>query len=431
MYGSCGEPCRRWPSPVLPRYPRRRPFATRLSGYAYFFTIFVGSISGPLEVCPTAEPWSRRLVNQRPTHMLLGSRVRTARELRGLTQAEAVGRMSDAITTAALSQIEAGKVRPSADTVAALAGALDVPPAYFSAHWPSSLPESPAPLAYFRDLRATPARERRRALALALLLSDLVAAIEQHVRLPPLTLSHAPIGVGGRAEIEQITQDLRDRWGLGLDPIPHLVREIERHGVPVARLSIGHRLVDGFSVRLPHRPLILLADDKINYVRSRFDAAHELGHLIMHSDSGIGDRSIERQAHIFASSLLFPEAVAVEDVPRRMDSAGWSQLAELKRKWGISMAALLRRGRDLHTLGEDEYRNAMKLMSARGWRSQEPGDRELGPPESPLLLERALRTIEVEEGLTAEELIQSAHLPLDDTLELVKSSHDKRPIVEL
>ena len=95
------------------------------------------------------------------------------------------------------------------------------------------------------------------------------------------------------------------------------------------------------------------------------------------------------------------------------------------------MSALLRRGRDLRLVTEDDYRNAMKYMSSRGWRTQEPGDRELGPPESPLLLERALRTIEVTAGLSVEELIDSAHLPLDDTLDLVRASHDKRPVIEL
>lgn len=95
------------------------------------------------------------------------------------------------------------------------------------------------------------------------------------------------------------------------------------------------------------------------------------------------------------------------------------------------MAALLRRGRDLRIVSEDDYRNAMKYMSARGWRQLEPGDRELGPPESPLLLERSLRIIEVEHDLTVEELIERSHLPLKDTLDLVRASHDRRPIVEL
>lgn len=362
----------------------------------------------------------------------LASRVRTARELRGYTQTEAVGRMTEPISAAALSQIESGRVRPTNETLEVLAGALEVPVGFFFAQWPGGLPENEVPFAYFRDLRATPVRERRRALALALLLNDLIAAIEHHVRLPVVSLTRHPIGSGAkRDEIETAAEALRDEWKLGDEPVGHVIREIERHGIPVARLSIGHRLVDAFSVAFERRPIVLLTADKSSYVRSRFDAAHELGHVMLHSKRREPDRSIERQAHAFASSLLVPRAVAIDELPRRMDGPGWARLAELKRRWGVSMAALLHRSRELRLMSEDDYRNAMKYMSARAWRTQEPGDRELGPPESPLLLERAIRTIEVTENVTVEELIESAHLPLADTLELVRESHDKRPVIEL
>jgi Zn-dependent peptidase ImmA (M78 family)/transcriptional regulator with XRE-family HTH domain len=362
----------------------------------------------------------------------LASRIRAARDLRGLTQAEVTTRMPTPISAAALSQIEAAKVTPSKQTLRELAEALDVPVGYFFAQWPGVLPEERPPISYFRDLRSTPARERRRALAMALLLNDLVSAIEHYVRLPQLRIPDLPIPMEAKTgDVDEVADQVRSQWSLGIEPIPHVVREIERHGIPVARLSIGHRQVDAFSVAFDRRPIVLLTDDKSNYVRSRFDAAHELGHLIMHRSRLEPDRTLEPQAHQFASSFLIPKQAALEELPRRLDGQGWSLLAQLKRRWGLSMAALLRRARDLRILSEGDYRNAMKLMSAKGWRTTEPGDREMGVPESPLLLERALRTIEIEEGLTAEELAELANLPATDTLELVKATHDNRPIIEL
>jgi Zn-dependent peptidase ImmA (M78 family)/DNA-binding XRE family transcriptional regulator len=367
-----------------------------------------------------------------PAGLPLASRIRVARDLRGLTQGEVTGRMVNRITPAALSQIEAGKVRPTTQTLRDLASALEVPVGYFFAQWPGGLPEDEHPTTFFRDLRATPARERRRALALALLLNDLVAAIEHHVRLPRLQLPTVAVSTDAqRDEIEEVANDLRHRWELGDEPVPHVVREIERHGIPVARLSMGHRQVDAFSVAFERRPIVLLTEEKSNYVRSRFDAAHELGHIVMHASHREPDRNLETQAHTFASSFLLPRAAALRELPLRLDGEAWSAIAQLKRRWGLSMAAIIRRARDLHRLSEHEYRNAMKLMSARGWRTNEPGDRELGPPESPLLLERSLKIIEVEEGLTVEEIVQSAYLPLTDTLDLVKATHDKRPVIEL
>lgn len=360
------------------------------------------------------------------------ARIRLARDLRGITQDETVAAMKDPISSAGLSQIESGKVRPLDATLDDLAGALDVPVEFFYAQWGAASADDRQQGIFFRDLRATPAGERRRALALAVLLSDLVEAIEHYVRLPQLRIPEHPVSPdAGRDDVEAVAERVRRDLELGYEPIRHAVREVERLGVPVARLSMGHRQIDAFSVPLGHRPVVLLANDKDNYVRSRLDVSHEVGHLIMHCGRSERDRSMEQQAHAFAASFLFPAHVAVEDLPRRLDGKGWARIAELKRRWGMSMAALIRRARDLKMLSEDEYRNGMKYMSARGWRKREPGDRELGPAESPLLLERALRQIKVEHNLEPEELIAEAHLPQRDTLELVEATKDPRPIIEL
>jgi hypothetical protein len=73
----------------------------------------------------------------------------------------------------------------------------------------------------------------------------------------------------------------------------------------------------------------------------------------------------------------------------------------------------------------------MKYMSARGWRTVEPGDREMGPAEAPLLFERALREVELESGLSQAKFVSASHLPLQDTIELIKAALDRRPRVEL
>jgi Zn-dependent peptidase ImmA (M78 family) len=359
----------------------------------------------------------------------LARRIRAARDLRGLGQADVVGNLRNPISTSALSQIESGKVRPSRQTLQDLAVALDVPVEFFSAQWPSE----DSPVTFFRDLRATSAKERRRAAALAMLVSDLVAAIEMHARLPEVRLPNHELGPdASRGQIEDAARQVRMEWQLGTsEPIPHVVRELERHGVVVARLIMGHQSVDAFSVRFSRRPVVLLTEDKSNYVRSRFDAAHELAHLVAHVGAETGSRLVERQAHDFASSFLMPKPIALTELPRQLDPLGWSKLAELKSHWGISIGALLYRARDLKILNDDTYRNAMKFMSARGWRTVEPGDREMGPPEAPLLIERALKRIEVEGGPSTAELVRWAHLPQEDALQLIRAAGDRRPIVEL
>ena len=359
----------------------------------------------------------------------LPDRIRLARELRGLTQRQVVVKMGHAVSGPALSQIESGKLRPSEAVVDQLAAALDVPPAFFAAQWPTR----GEPVTYFRDLRSTSIRERRRARAQALLLGDFVAALEQHVRIPDVDVPKLPAALDATAaEIERIASLVRRAWNLGDGPITHVVRELERHGVAVARLKLGSVAVDAFSTRAGPRPLVLLTDDKSdNYVRSRFDASHELGHLIMHQAAEPGTRKMERQAQNFASSFLLPEARAREALPTRLDAYGWSRLAEMKRVWGISMSALLYRAYSLGIISPEAHQAAMRYMSARGWRRQEPGDREMGAPEAPMLVERSMRRAEIQAGVSVEEIVHTAHLPLNDMLRLLEAAVDDRPIVEL
>jgi|ERR1039457_4347753 Zn-dependent peptidase ImmA (M78 family) len=357
-------------------------------------------------------------------------RFRLARELRGLTQTEVVSRMLEPITFAALSQIESGKTRPQEGTVRQLALALDVPHGFFSLPMPTDV--DAGEMAFFRDLRATSVRDRRRASALAVVVHDLLCVIENEAILPEFDLGAAPTLRSSQESVaEQAAQWLRRSWSLGEEPISNLVREMERHGVAVVRLTMGTREVDAFSVQFDQRPLVLLTNDKPSYVRSRFDAAHELGHIVLHRSARETSRELERQAHEFASALLLPRSVALEELPRAMDGSGWTKLAQLKRKWGISIAALLFRSKDLGLLSPIEFKNAMRYMSVRGWRKMEPGDREMGPPEVPVLVERSIRAIELNSGISLAQLTELAMVPLEDMKEVVLASRDIRPGVDL
>ena len=141
-------------------------------------------------------------------------RIRAARELRGWTQREVVHQMADPISPAALSQIEGGRTRPSETTLNQLAAVLDVPVGFFEAQWPTTGAANEEPITFFRDLRSTSARERRRASAHALLIADLLTAIQLHVRIPDLDLPHYPVAESGTLQdVEHAAQ--RSRFPCG------------------------------------------------------------------------------------------------------------------------------------------------------------------------------------------------------------------------
>jgi Zn-dependent peptidase ImmA (M78 family) len=82
---------------------------------------------------------------------------------------------------------------------------------------------------------------------------------------------------------------------------------------------------------------------------------------------------------------LMPRHEIVHDLPARAD---WQHLFQLKRKWQVSLAALLMRAKTLGRMTAAAYLSAIKDASARGWRRREPIP--LGPPEQPRLLTRLL-----------------------------------------
>lgn len=96
--------------------------------------------------------------------------------------------------------------------------------------------------------------------------------------------------------------------------------------------------------RYPTAPVVVLCSDKDDLARSRFDAAHELGHLVLNGDQGWGMKEVETQAHRFTAAFLMPREDTYSDLPDRAD---WRTLFALKQEWEVSIVALLRRSRDL------------------------------------------------------------------------------------
>ena len=352
------------------------------------------------------------------------TRLRMARELRGYNQVELARRVGS-VTPASLSQFENGHARPASPTLRRLSVALQVPIAFFAT------PARPAPPeaidGFFRSLRSTAPRDRHRALAYAQLTHELTLELEKFVRLPEVNLPCTDLTKKSitRADITSSANRVREVWGIPPGPIDDLVRTLERHGIVTTRFRVGMDDVDAFSVAFPGRPIIALGADKGHRDRSRFDAAHELGHLVMHSPDQIGSKAIEAEADKFAAEFLMPEDDIKNELPSRAD---WPVLIKLKAKWHVSIASLIVRANTLEVMGDRAYSQAWKALSARGWRKREPGD--LGPPENPILLQRAVQVV-AEAGVTLEEIIQRAGLPEDDIHTILGHIHDPRPRVEL
>jgi Zn-dependent peptidase ImmA (M78 family)/transcriptional regulator with XRE-family HTH domain len=306
------------------------------------------------------------------------ARLRLARDLGGWTQIDLAHLAG--LTPAALSQFESGAARPAPSTRKRLSEVLEVPLGFFE------LPLLDTHDGFFRSLRRTPVAERRRARAYAHIAHDLATCGDAIDRFPPPALPTSFVGVGSDVHrIDWAAQSVRADWQLPSGPVTNVVEILESHGIVVMRLPLGSADVDAFSLPFRDRPIVVLGADKNDRARSRFDAAHELGHLVMHGEQLWGLPDVERQAHRFAAAFLMPEQDIAHELPDRID---WPRLFELKRKWHVSLAALLMRARTLGRITDSDYLTAVKVASIRGWRRTEPIP--LGRPEQPRLLMRLM-----------------------------------------
>lgn len=343
-------------------------------------------------------------------HFFEPSRLTLARELRGLTKADLAPKINR--TPSAVSQFESGRARPDAQTVAALSLALAVPLAFFATR--PVIGTLALDACHFRSLRSATQSNRRRLLASASITSELVSILEEEVEMPREQVSQVARPAHTPEQIESCAADVRQAWNLGQGPIPDLVRLFESKGIVVAHVPESCREVDAFSTWCGPRPFIFLVSEKGYASRARFDAGHELGHLVMHADVAPGSTEAERDANRFASAFLLPKEPFLAECPRWLD---FEHLYELKRRWGVSVPALVRRAHDLGIFSEATYRRAnVRLNKTRERYSQ----RNEPPAESPTMIAKALHAVGDDKPLDS--LASEVGLRGDDLRSLLRAS---------
>ncbi len=331
------------------------------------------------------------------------SRLVFARARRGLTKRK-LSELSG-ISVRTLTTLEnSADTSPTHRTLEALAAALGFPVDFLFEDEIELL--SPDAVS-FRALKSLSARKRDAALAAGGLALDLSDWIEERFELPvgevPDLAEHTP---------ELAAEALRTEWGLGLGPIPNVIHLFEAHGVRVFSLVEDCHEVDAFSFRRDGTPFMFLNTMK-TAERSRMDAAHELGHLVLHPEY---DRSISRQleweANAFASAFLMPGDSLIG---RHSRFPNLEELIVAKRQWLVSLASYVYR---LHTVGlitDWHYRSLFIELSKLGFKSSEPDGIAR---ETSQLLDQVFRHLRGQ-GLSRARVAQELRVPSSDIDALV------------
>lgn len=352
--------------------------------------------------------------------MFEGERLRLARLAMGLSLEELGGQVS--ATRQYLNQLELNTKSPSGDMLNALAAALDVTGEFFERPVRDEVkPEQ----CHFRKQRTTPMSVVAQVLARGTLLDRFVSRLDSELELP--SVAFPQIHVSSLLDIELAAENAREYWGLGTGPISNMVRVVENAGAIISFFSGVSERVDALSIDRP-RPMIIRSEAKPTACRLRFDLAHECGHLIMHKGIETGDKLTEDQANRFANAFLFPRSAFIHEFPRGR-KIDWTALYALKRRWKVSLAAIIRRAYDLRIIGADQYRTGYIHLSKTGQRRVEYLD-DVIPMEEPELLKRAMNALETSFPGSTERLAREAGLGPDIFLKVSGLALPSMPAAE-
>lgn len=345
-----------------------------------------------------------------------GVRLREGREVRSISAAS-LSELVD-VSAQAIYGYENGRSSPSPAVLGKLARALNLPESFFLLPDRTERTET----VFFRSMSSATKGARKRSQHRFAWLRDITGYLREFVETPPsnfpdLDLPSNPLVLSDN-EIEDAAEELREYWQMGEGPVSNMVLLLENQGAVLARDQLGADTLDGLSafVSQEARPYVLIGTDKGSPARWRFDAAHELGHMILHSKIPRESltrvdqfKRIEAQAHRFAAAFLLPLASFGED----LFAVNLDALRSLKPKWNVSIAMMIIRARHAGFISEGTERKLWITYSRRKWRTHEPLD-DTTEAERPRLLQKAFELV----------LDQGAQTPADITARLALPASD-------
>lgn len=339
----------------------------------------------------TSKRWRKVATNQ--LSRFIPNRLSQAREARGLTVTELANIIGTSHQT--ISKYENSKSVPSYDTLERLSNALRVPVYYFF----KDVTFTSNKVIFFRGRAAATTKSKRIHQRRLEWLKEVHKYLERTLDFPKLNLpqlvSNNSFTPTDFEEIDEFSEALRKHWGLGNGPISNVLLLLEKCGLVISRASFPDAKLDACSSWLyDERPYIILSSDK-TASRSRFDIAHELGHLILHHyvkenefNNKENYKRMENEANRFASSFLLPASSFGNEI----FSTSLEHLIALKQRWKVSIQAIAYRAYTLGIFSEHQHINIRQKLAKNKWLKHEPLDDEL-QFEEPLALKQAVNMI--------------------------------------
>lgn len=288
---------------------------------------------------------------------------------------------------------------------------LDVPISFFYNH-DSLLPVDRGQI-FYRSMARIKAEYRTSNEAYTLLAKKINYYFESKLSLPKFTMPEIEVFDYDQSDIVQnVANNLRASWGLGIQPIQNIVALMELKGIKVFRLPFNNKEVDALSFydEQTGTPFVFLSDGKSNE-RQRFDAAHELGHIILHKDDRaekILNRTIEAEADNFASEFLMPRKSFEALRPKHLSI---QSMIEYKHVWRTSLKAVNYRCHKLKLISDWTYKSNSININSLGYHLNEPNPTY---QDQSLIFQKILKVLSSEPSFSSEKMLEQIGISRND-----------------
>jgi Zn-dependent peptidase ImmA (M78 family) len=298
---------------------------------------------------------------------------------------------------------EAGKTIPSEETLGEIVRVSGFPTEFFNG---DDIEEPSLENGSFRAMTKMTAPQRDMALSQAAFGLYFNDWLSKKFGLPKEDIPN----LGREPNPETAAEVVRREWQLGNLSIRNAIHLLESKGVRVFSLALDAKEVDAFSMWRGDVPFVFLNTNKSSE-HSRFDAAHELGHLVLHKHGSPRGIEAEKQANMFASAFLMPHGSVFPRAPR---FPTYENLVRLKKYWGVSVAALAYRLHELELMSDWHYRTVYVEIMKRG-KDVEP--REM-PRETSVVLNAVLADL-YQSGVSRPQIARELAIPVAELEQLL------------
>ena len=322
--------------------------------------------------------------------------VSLARESRGLTQSELAIKSEGKISQATISKIEKGLTEASNEVVKEIARITNYPLEFFFEKYTPNSNHS----VYYRKRKSISRSILSRIDAITSIKILHIQKMLKSIDIPddnfPRVDPDLPI------DPLSVARSARQHFKCPRGPIKSVVEIIERAGGIIIPSNFGTQKIDAFTMHVDKLPPLIFTNKEMTGDRLRYTLVHELSHIIMHLHRFIQDEDIaHNETDRFTAEFLMPE----EDIRHQLTGINLNRLAELKKIWKVSMAAILKRAESLKMISQRMARFRWMELSSKGYRLREPPETDI-PIEKPLVFEKLFTIYKDELGYTMKEFIE-------------------------